>query len=92
MYVHEQFKCTKTELINEQTSEWEYVYVEISNNRQPSTKPVLCNIYRKPSDLRDELFATQFSSLVTNMKNSKRTSHICGDFYIVLLKTEEKKQ
>ena len=78
IYIHEQFKCTKTKLINEQTSGWEYLCVDISNNRQPSTKHVLCNIYRKPSDLRDEfeLFATQFSSLVTNIKNIKRTSHM----------------
>ena len=62
-------------------------------DNQPSTKHVLCNIYRKPSDLRDEfeLFATQFSSLVTNIKNIKRTSHICGDFNIDLLKIKEKK-
>ena len=93
MYVHEQFKCTQTEIIIEQTSGWEYLCVEISNNRQPPTKHVLCNIYRKPSDLRDEfeLFATQFSSLVTNIKNIKRTSHICGDFNIDLLKIKEKK-
>ena len=92
IYVHELFKCAKTKLIIEQTSGWEYLCVEISNNRQPSTKH-LCNIYRKPSDLRDEfeLFATQFSSLVTNIKNIKRTSHICGDFNIDLLKIKEKK-
>ena len=43
IYVHEQLKCTKIELINEQTFGWEYLCVEISNNRQPSTKHVLCN-------------------------------------------------
>ena len=50
-------------------------------------------IYINPSDLSDEfeLFATQFSSLVTNIKNIKRTSHICGDFNIDLLKIKEKK-
>ena len=45
IYVHDQFKCTQTELIIEQTSGWEYLCVEISNNRQPLTKHVLCNIY-----------------------------------------------
>ena len=55
---------------------------------KPSTKHVLCNIYGKPSDLRDEfqLFTTYFSSLETNKNNIKRTSHICGDFNIDLLK------
>ena len=85
IYVHEQLKCTKTELIIEQTSGWEYLCVKILNNRQH----VLCNIYRKPIDLRDEF--ELFSSLVTIIKNIKRTSHICGDFNIDLLKIKEKK-
>ena len=92
IYVNEQLKCTKSELIIEQTSGWEYLCIEISSIKQPSTKHVLCNVYRKPNDLRDEfeLFATQFSSLVTNIKNIKRTSHICGDFNIDLLKSKER--
>ena len=43
------------------------------------------------TNIQHKLFATQFSSLVTNIKNIKRTSHICGDFNIDLLKIKEKK-
>ena len=53
-----------------------------------SQKYLLCNVYRKPGEIVDEMnaFFAEFSTLLQKVKNLNKLSYICGDYNIDLLK------
>ena len=54
---------------------------------------LLCNVYRKPGQLVDDftLFLEEFAVFVRLVKNLNRSSYICGDYNIDLLKIKANK-
>ena len=54
IYVHEDFKCNEL-IINQMTTGWEYICIEISHNSPNSRKYVISNIYRPPEKYMEEL-------------------------------------
>ena len=56
IYVHNPFKCT---LINhkimKKATDWEYLFVEISHPKHNAKIYIISNIYRKPSEVLNEL-------------------------------------
>ena len=58
----------------------------MSHRTPHSQKYLLCNVYRKPGEIVDEMnaFLAEFSTLL--QKNLKKLSYICGDYNIDLLK------
>ena len=83
IYIHKQFKYTLIDTINQDATGWEYLCVEMSYQ-----KYLLCNVYRKPGEIVDEMnaFLAEFSTLLQKVKNLNKLSYICGDYNIDLLK------
>ena len=88
IYIHKQFKYTLIDTINQDATGWEYLCVEMSHRTPHSQKYLLCNVYRKPGEIVDEMnaFLTEFSTLLQKVKNLNKLSYICGDYNIDLLK------
>ena len=88
IYIHKQFKYTLIDTINQDATEWEYLCVEMSHRTPHSQKYLLCNVYRKPGEIVDEInaFLAEFSTLLQKVKNLNKLSYICGDYNIDLLK------
>ena len=88
IYIHKQFKYTLIDTINEDATGWEYLCVDMSHRTPHSQKYLLCNVYRKPGEIVDEMnaFLAEFSTLLQKVKNLNKLSYICGDYNIDLLK------
>ena len=88
IYIHKQFKYTLIDTINQDATGWEYVCIEMSHRTPHSQKYLLCNVYRKPGEIVDEMnaFLAKFSTLLQKGKNLNKLSYICGDYNIDLLK------
>ena len=65
-----------------------------TSHRKPKSKTyVLCNIYRKPNEIVNDLdaFTNELSSLLSKIKSIKHSSYVCGDYNIDLLKVKDNK-
>ena len=60
----------------------------MSHRTPHSQKYLLCNVYRKPGEIVDEMnaFLAAFSTLLQKMKSLNKLSYICGDYNIDLPK------
>ena len=92
IYVHTQFKSSNV-ILHQESTDWDYLCVELSHCKPKSKKYLLCNIYRLPGLIVDEfkLFVDQFSSFLTSIRNVNLSAFICGDFNIDLLKIDSNK-
>ena len=88
IYVHKQFKCKHLNNINLQSTDWEYLCVEVSHRKPHSKKYIICNVYRKPGVILNEFeqFVQEFELFMVNIKNLKHSSYLCGDYNIDLLR------
>ena len=84
-YVHDLFKSEKVH-IDQITTGWEHLTVEISHNTENAKKYIIVNIYRSPESyvFEFDLFISGFSQFIDTI-GLKRSSFICGDFSINLL-------
>ena len=85
-YVHDSFKSEKVH-IDQITTGWEHLTVEVSHNTQNPKKYIISNIYRPPERyvIELDLFISEFSQFIDTIRGLKRSSFICGDFNINLL-------
>ena len=90
IYIHKQFKYTLIDTINQDATGWEYLCIEMSHRTPHSQKYLLCNVYRKPGEIVDEMnaFLVDFSTFLQRVKNLNKLSYICGDYNIDLLKVK----
>ena len=90
IYVHTQFTCTPIDTISQAATGWEYMCVELSHQTPRSPKYLVCNVYRKPGELREDfnLFLQEFASFTLKVKRANKSSYICGDYNIDLLKIQ----
>ena len=90
IYVHTQFTCTLIDTISQAATGWEYMCVELSHQTPRSPKYLVCNVYRKPGELREDfnLFLQEFASFTLKVKRANKSSYICGDYNIDLLKIQ----
>ena len=90
MYVHKQFAATVLTNIKVQSSEWEYLCVQLSHQKPRSKQYILCNIYRTPNELVDDIttFTNELSSFLVKLKNLKHSAYLCGDYNFDLLKVK----
>ena len=93
IYIHNQFKYKLVDTIHQEATGWEYLCIELSHHEPHSQKYLLCNVYRKPGQLLDDftLFLEEFTLFVRMVKQLNRSSHICGDYNIDLLKIKTNK-
>ena len=85
-YVYDSFKSEKGH-IDQITTGWEHLTVEVSHNTQNAKKYIISNIYRPPERyvIELDLFISEFSQFIDTIRGLKRSSFICGDFNINLL-------
>ena len=90
IYVHKQFAATVLTNIKVQSSGWEYLCVQLSHQKPRSKQYILCNIYRTPNELVDDIntFTNELSSFLVKLKNLKHSAYLCGDYNIDLLKVK----
>ena len=90
IYVHKQFAATVLTNIKVQSSGWEYLCVQLSHQKPRSKQYILCNIYRTPNELVDDIntFTNELSSFLVKLKNLKYSAYLCGDYNIDLLKVK----
>ena len=64
--------------------------VELSHQTPRSPKYLVYNVCRKPGELREDfnLFLQEFASLTLKVKRANKSSYICGDYNIDLLKIQ----
>ena len=74
-YVHEQYISTNV-ILNQESTAWDYLCIEMSHSASNSNKYLLCNIYRLPGVIVDEfkLFVDEFSSLLSIIGNLKHST------------------
>ena len=86
IYVHNQFSAKPID-INENIHGWERQYIELSHKSRSSKKYVICNIYKPPNQIADDLniFIREFSDTLSFILNRHHSAYICGDFNIDLL-------
>ena len=62
----------------------------MSHRTPHSQKYLLCNVYRKPGEIVDEMnaFLAEFLTFLQRVKNLNKLSYICGDYNIDLLKVK----
>ena len=89
IYVHKDFECTALQ-VKVPSSGWEYLCVKLSHRKPKSKIYVLCNIYRKPNEIVNDLdtFSNELSILLITIKNLKHSTFVCGDYNIDLLKVK----
>ena len=70
VYIQNGLECTTVTELNISATGWEYLCVEVSERKPHSKKYTLCNVYRTPSDIVEDLttFREEFSTLLSNMK------------------------
>ena len=76
IYVHKQFECTVLTDIKVPSSGWEYLCVKLSHRKPKSKMYVLCNIYRKPNDIVNDLdtFKNEFTTLLSTIRNLRHST------------------
>ena len=62
--------------------------LEQCDRKRRSKKYTLCNMYRTPSEIVEDLnnFTTEFATLLSHMKAIRLSSYVCGDYNTDLLK------
>ena len=81
IYVHTQFTCTSIDTISQAATGWEYMCVELSHQTPRSPKYLVCNVYRKPGELREDfnLFLQEFASFTLKVKRANKSSYIYAE-------------
>ena len=93
VYIQNGLECTTVTKLNISATGWEYLCVEVSERKPHSKTYTICNVYRTPSDIVEDLttFREKFSTLLSNMKAMKHSCYVCGDYNIDLLKVKTNK-
>ena len=78
IYVHNQFTSTPIDTLSQTATGWKYRCVELSHQTPRSPKYLVCNVYRKPGELREDfnLFLQEFALFTINVKCAHKSSYI----------------
>ena len=76
IYIHKRFKYTLIDSINQDSTRWEYLCVEMSHRIPHSQKYFLCNVYRKSGEIVVEMnaFLAEFSTFLQRVKKLNKLS------------------
>ena len=89
IYVHDSFSFTRLDVdtFKQDSSVYESMYLEIYNKDASFHKYVIGSVYRRPSDLLDDLtqFLEEFSLTLSNIHAVSRQAYVNGDYNIDLL-------
>ena len=89
IYVHDSFSFTRLDIdtFKQNSLVCESIYLEIYNKDASFHKYVIGSVYRRPSDLLDDLtqFIEEFSETLSNIHAVSRQAYVNGDYNIDLL-------
>ena len=89
IYVHDSFSFTRLDIdtFKQASSVYESMYLEIYNKDASFHKYVIGSVYRRPSDLLDDLtqFIEEFSETLSNIHAVSRQAYVKRDYNIDLL-------
>ena len=86
IYLHENFIFKELNINNNSTG-WESLFLEISLNKINSKKYLIGNVYRKPIELLDtfNIFLNEFNDCLLSLQGKEHPIYIGGDYNINLL-------
>ena len=90
MYVHNSFSLSRlhTENLHSNSQVYESLFIEIHHNHKKLNKFIIGNVYRRPSEVIDELTLciNDFTGTLNYIHRLSKRSYITWDFNIDLLK------
>ena len=90
IYVHNSFSFSRlhTENLHSNSQVYESLFIEIHHNHKKKKKFIIGNVYRRPSELIDDLtlFINDFTETLNYIHRLSKRSYIIEDFNIELLK------
>ena len=92
IYVHDRYDISAPLTLIDSVSGWEYVCIEISKKTPYPQKYVIVNVYRPPNEVVDKfnIFVNEFDMFLNNLSKMNRSTYICADFNIDLLRIHKK--
>ena len=92
IYVHDRYDISAPLTLIESVSGWEYLCIEISQKAPYPQKYVIVNVYRPPNEIVDKfnIFVNEFDMFLNNLSKMNRSTYICADFNIDLLRIHKK--
>ena len=89
-YVHTSFsfKRISIEELNQNSTVYDSMFIEIYRNQNGIKKYIIGNIYRRPSEIVEDItsFISDFTEAISYVKAMSKKVYIAGDFNINLLK------
>ena len=89
IYVHDSFSFIRLDIdtFKQASSVYESMYLEIYNKDASFHKYVIGSVYKRPSDLLDDLtqFIEEFSETLSNIYAVSRQAYVNGDYNIALI-------
>ena len=86
--MHDSFSFTRLDIdtFKQNSSVYESIYLEIYNKDASFHKYVIGSVYRRPSDLLDDLtqFIEEFSVTLSNIHTVSRQAYVPNDNYNIL--------
>ena len=92
IYVHDRYDISAPLTLIDSVSGWEYLCIEISQKAPYPQKYVIVNVYRPPNEIVDKfnIFVNEFDMFLNNLSKMNRSTYICADFNIDLLRIHKK--
>ena len=92
IYVHDRYDISAPLTLIDSVSGWEYLCIEISQKAPYPQKYVIVNVYRPPNEIGDKfnIFVNEFDMFLNNLSKMNRSTYICADFNIDLLRIHKK--
>ena len=92
IYVHDIYDISAPLTLIDSVSGWEYLSIEISQKAPYPQKYVIVNEYRPPNKIVDtfNIFVNEFDMFLNNLSKMNKSTYICADFNIDLLRIHKK--
>ena len=92
IYVHDKYDISAPLTLIDSVSGWEYLCIEISQKATYPQKYVIVNVYRPPNEIVEtfNIFINEFNMFLNNLSKMNRSTYICADFNIDLLRIHKK--
>ena len=92
IYVHDRYDISAPLTLIDSVSGWEYLCIEISQKAPYPQKYVIVNVYRPSNEIVNKfnIFVNEFDMFLNNLSKMNRSTYICADFNIDLLRIHKK--
>ena len=90
--VHDKYDISAPLTLIDSVSGWEYLCIGISQKAPYPQNYVIVNVYRPPNEIVEtfNIFINEFDMFLNNLSKMNRSTYICADFNIDLLRIHKK--